>query len=96
MTKGNYTSNLCVIGLLCCYCSSPDVTCKQFSGFGKSLLARYVAIVILFIACVRVIYSVSDKYLSDFALHGTTEKDFSEKLYNDLKAVIKVQYIVCC
>ena len=39
----------------------------------------------------RIIYSVSDKYLSDFALHGTTEKDFSEKLYDDLKAVIKVR-----
>ena len=36
------------------------------------------------------IYSVSDKYLPDFVLHGTTEENFSEKLYDDLKAVIKV------
>ena len=96
MTKGNYTSNLCVIGLLCCYCSSPDVSCKQFSGFGKSLLARYIAIVFTIHSMCEDHYSVSDKYLSDFALHGTTEKDFSEKLYDDLKAVIKVQYIICC
>lgn len=39
----------------------------------------------------HVVHSTSDKYLSDFVLHGTTQKDFSENLYEDLKAVIKVR-----
>lgn len=38
-----------------------------------------------------IICSVSDKYLSDFVLHGTTQKDFTKDLYDDLKAVVKVR-----
>ena len=36
------------------------------------------------------LYSVSDTYLPDFVLHGTTNKDFGEHLFEDLKAIVRV------
>ena len=54
MTKGNFTSLVCHRITVLFLCS--DVTYKQFSRFGKSLLARYVAVVIT-------IYSMCEDHL---------------------------------
>ena len=40
------------------------------------------------------LYSVSDTYLPDFVLHGTTNKDFGPHLLEDLKAIVRVSILV--
>ncbi|XP_065911653.1 folliculin-interacting protein 2-like isoform X2 [Dysidea avara] len=37
--------------------------------------------------------SVSDTYLPDFVLHGTTNKDFGEHLFEDLKAIVRCSVV---